>query len=111
MMQDINESDKANLGPDVIVPPGLSNSANGATNRTENLDTRNVLFSNGPVDEVVTADGDSGSSSPEPPEPWSPRYTVSISDKVTKDGAAVTFTIIVGQNGLTVSVLCCAPLL
>lgn len=47
--------------------------------------------------------GGSGSSSPEPPEPWTPRYTVSLSDNVVKNGAAVTFTILVCQDGLTVS--------
>lgn len=49
--------------------------------------------------------GGSGSSSPEPPEPWTPRYTATFSEKVVKNGANVTFTILVGQEGLTVSLL------
>ncbi|KAF2358506.1 Phoxous domain [Trinorchestia longiramus] len=68
-----------------------------------------AVQSNGPEKpgELVLGDGggDSGSSSPEPPEPWTPRYVVSFSNKVTKDGAAVTFTILVGQGGLTIQVL------
>lgn len=47
----------------------------------------------------------SGASSPEPQEPFTPKYSVRLSDRVTKDGDSVKFTLQVSQNGLTVQML------
>ncbi|XP_018023111.1 uncharacterized protein LOC108679096 [Hyalella azteca] len=103
MMQDIHEGAKP-LNSNILAPLASENNCQSPLTTT----IAEAMQGNGPekpICDVVAADNDSGSSSPEPPEPWSPRYTVSFSNKVTKDGSAVTFTIIVGQGGLTIQVL------
>ncbi|XP_068210980.1 sorting nexin-32-like isoform X1 [Palaemon carinicauda] len=57
------------------------------------------------MDEGSISGASSGASSPEPQEPFSPKYTVRMSDRVTKDGESVKFTLQVSQNGLTVQML------
>ncbi|CAL4108140.1 unnamed protein product [Meganyctiphanes norvegica] len=47
----------------------------------------------------------SGASSPEPMEPFTPVYSVRFTDRVTKDGESVKFTIQVSQNSLTVQMI------
>ncbi|KAG0729554.1 Sorting nexin-32 [Chionoecetes opilio] len=47
----------------------------------------------------------SGASSPEPEEPFIPKFKVKFSDNVSKDGESVRFTLQVSQNGLTTNML------
>ncbi|KAK3857804.1 hypothetical protein Pcinc_035961 [Petrolisthes cinctipes] len=49
--------------------------------------------------------GSSGASSPEPEEPFTPKFKVSLSDHVNKDGESVKFTLQVSQNGRTVGMV------
>lgn len=39
----------------------------------------------------------SGASSPEPEAPFTPKFTVRLGDRVTKDGDSVKFTVQVSQ--------------
>ncbi|KAK7080672.1 hypothetical protein SK128_019265 [Halocaridina rubra] len=57
------------------------------------------------MEEGSASGGSSGASSPEPQEPFTPKYNVRLSDKVTKDGDSVRFTLQVSQNGLTIHML------
>ncbi|XP_045583083.1 sorting nexin-5 isoform X2 [Procambarus clarkii] len=47
----------------------------------------------------------SGASTPEPQAPFTPKFSVRLSDRVTKDGDSVKFTLQVSQNGLTIQML------
>ncbi|XP_076060921.1 sorting nexin-32-like isoform X1 [Oratosquilla oratoria] len=47
----------------------------------------------------------SNGSTPEPPEPFAPNFTVRFTDRVNKDGDSVRFTLQVCQNGLTIQLL------
>uniref|UniRef100_A0A6A7G094 Sorting nexin-5-like n=1 Tax=Hirondellea gigas TaxID=1518452 RepID=A0A6A7G094_9CRUS len=96
MMQDVSESPAVD-GSITQLADSEDNDAGNGTGLQENQEAA--------PEEGSSNGGGSGSSSPEPPEPWSPRYTATFSEHVVKDGAAVTFTIIVKQNDLTIQVL------
>ena len=52
----------------------------------------------------TTLDSNSNcSSSPEPPEEWTQKYSIALAEQVNKNGANVTFTVIVRQDDVTVS--------
>ena len=51
------------------------------------------------MDEGSASGASSGASSPEPQEPFTPKYTVRMTDRVTKDGDSVKFTLQVSQVG------------